>query len=115
VSTETSANANLDVQKAEIDAAVAQASRFSSVCNVWAPMYRQATVTSIAEALSGAPGSSSTARATFDVAYASLLAAWKSFAASDSAGRPIVLIGHSQGSGSSSTSSRPRSITTRRF
>ncbi|MDR3651274.1 MAG: DUF3089 domain-containing protein, partial [Acidimicrobiales bacterium] len=43
VSTEPGPNANLAIQPAEVDAAVAQASQFSQVCKVWAPMYRQAT------------------------------------------------------------------------
>ena len=49
VSTEQGDNANLAVQPAEIDAAAAQASQFSQVCNVWAPMYRQVTKVGAAE------------------------------------------------------------------
>ena len=44
VSTEQTNNANLAVQPAELAVAASQASRFSQVCRVWAPMYRQATV-----------------------------------------------------------------------
>ena len=50
VSTEPGVNADLAVQPAEQAAAVVQASRFSQHCTVWAPMYRQVTVTGLAAA-----------------------------------------------------------------
>jgi len=87
VSTESGANANLTVQPAEISVAEQQASRFSSVCRVWAPMYRQVTVGGLFTA--GVSG--------LDVAYQSLLADWRYYLAHDNDGRPIVFIGHSQG------------------
>ena len=90
VSTQHTDNANLKVQKTEIAAAIAQASRFSQVCRVWAPMYRQRTVGSLAKGLGGDP--------TADlVAYQSLLSGWKDYLAHDNDGRPIIFIGHSQG------------------
>ena len=92
VSTETGPNADLQVQSNERAVAQAQASRFSTLCRVWAPMYRQETLpallTSSAAATVKAEG----------VAYASLLAAWKDYLAHDNDGRPIIFIGHSQGS-----------------
>ena len=90
VSTQPTDNANLEVQAAEVAAAVAQASRFSQVCRVWAPMYRQRTTVSLEKGLGGDPSAD-------DVAYASLLAGWKDYLAHDNHGRPIVFIGHSQG------------------
>jgi hypothetical protein len=98
VSDQKTANANLTVQKAEIGAAIAQASQFSQVCTVWAPMYRQATSASVKIGLSRASGAESTLRSTFTVAYNSLLSAWNDFLAHDDHDRPIILIGHSQGS-----------------
>ena len=47
VSTQPTANANLTMDPQETAVAVAQASRFSQVCNVYAPMYRQLTVAGI--------------------------------------------------------------------
>lgn len=96
VSTEHRANANLTVQTNETGVAVDEASLFSQVCTVWAPMYRQAT----AQAVAGlaARHVSTTLLKAERVAYASLLRAWKSFVAHDDRGRPIILIGHSQGS-----------------
>jgi hypothetical protein len=90
VSTEPMDNADLTVQPAESAAAVAQASRFSQVCRVWAPMYRQRTESSLAKGL----GSDPTADA---VAYASVLSAWKDYLAHDNDGHPVIFIGHSQG------------------
>jgi len=90
VSTQPSDNANLRVQKAEIAAAISQASRFSQVCRVWAPMYRQRTEESLAKGLGGDPTAD-------EVAYQSLLSGWKDYLAHDNHGRPIIFIGHSQG------------------
>jgi DUF3089 family protein len=90
VSTQPRDNANLTVQKAEIAAAVSQASRFSQVCRVWAPMYRQRTEESLAKGLGGDPTAD-------EVAYQSLLSGWKDYLAHDNDGRPVIFIGHSQG------------------
>jgi Protein of unknown function (DUF3089) len=46
-STESPVNADLVVRPAEISVAMAQTARFSQVCDVWAPMYRQITVHAI--------------------------------------------------------------------
>ncbi len=91
VSPEPSANADLRVQPAETQAAQAQASRFSQVCDVWAPMYRQVTLSGLVK---GIAGRDSRAEAT---AYGSLLAGWRDFLAHHDDGKPIVLLGHSQG------------------
>jgi len=90
VSTESGTNADLTVQPAETAAAFAQASRFSQVCNVWAPMYRQVTSGALAKGLATNPAAVATA-------YGSLLSAWKDYLAHDNHGRPIVFLGHSQG------------------
>jgi hypothetical protein len=89
VSTEKTKNADLKIQPAEIAAAVAQASRFSQVCRVWAPMYRQVTVAGLFSA-----GQTLTAN---NEAYDSLLSGWKDYLAHDNHGRPVIFIGHSQG------------------
>jgi hypothetical protein len=87
VSGQTTANANLEVQPVETVTAEEQASRFSQVCRVWAPMYRQRTVASL---FKNQPGAN-------QVAYDSVLAGWKDYLAHDNDGRPIIFIGHSQG------------------
>ena len=87
VSTQPGPNSDLTIEPAERTVAQAQASRFSSVCNVWAPMYRQVTVSS----LGSGP-------VTARVAYDSLHAGWEDYLQHDNDGRPIVFLGHSQGS-----------------
>ena len=90
VSAEPSLNSDLAIQKEETDIAIEQASRFSSVCNVWAPMYRQATKAALGD------GEACTSQV-IATAYDSLLAAWKDYLAHDNHGHPVVFIGHSQG------------------
>jgi len=94
VSTEATVNADLSIQPAETDAAVEQASRFSTVCRVWAPMYRQETLSSLDRALQ--TGNARPAAAE-EIAYESLFSAFDDYLAHHNDGRPIVFIGHSQG------------------
>jgi hypothetical protein len=89
-SRETSDNADLRVQPAEREVAEAQASPFSQVCRVWAPMYRQATERALVSGAAFEPSVIATA-------YSSLLSAWRDYLAHDNHGRPVVFIGHSQG------------------
>ncbi len=74
----------------ESDIAVGQASQFSTVCNVWAPMYRQATQAALGDGEAFTPEVIATA-------YNSLLAAWNDYLAHDNHGRPVIFVGHSQG------------------
>ncbi len=90
VSTQHTDNADLRVQPAEVGAAEAQASPFSQVCRVRAPMYRQRTETSLAKGLGNDPTAD-------EVAYQSLLSGWNDYLEHDNDGRPVVFIGHSQG------------------
>ena len=71
-------------------AAVAQASRFSQVCNVWAPTYRQRTSASLNKGLGNDPTADR-------ISYDSLLTGWQDYLAHDNDGRPVIFIGHSQG------------------
>jgi Protein of unknown function (DUF3089) len=87
VSSEKGPNTDLTIRPNEIAAARAQASRFSSVCRVWAPMYRQVTVSAL---FSGG-------LAALNTAYDSLSSDWQYYLQHVNAGRPFILIGHSQG------------------
>ncbi|HEY4346009.1 MAG TPA: DUF3089 domain-containing protein [Gaiellaceae bacterium] len=85
VSEEHRGNATLTVEPAERETAITQAARFSHVCRVYAPLYRQTT--GYRDKYHGNPA----------LAYADVLAAWKDYLAHDNHGRGVVLIGHSQG------------------
>lgn len=67
-----------------------QAGRFSSLCRVYAPVYRQITMDGFA-----APD----AAEMLDTAYADVSDAFRHYLANDNQGRPFVVLGHSQGSG----------------
>jgi hypothetical protein len=102
VSTQPTPNANLTIDPQETAVAIAQASRFSQVCNVYAPMYRQLTVSAIGGGGGGGGGSASGSGrgggANLNLAYGDVLAAWKYYLAHYNQGRGVAFIGHSQGS-----------------
>ncbi len=72
----------------------AQFARFASKCRVYAPMYRQITLTALRSAIAGSPMPMDRA-----MAYNDVLDAWNYYLEHDNKGRGVVLIGHSQGSG----------------
>jgi hypothetical protein len=90
VSEQSATNANLEIEANEIDVAVAQVSRFSQVCRVFAPMYRQLTLKAINEPATITPGDELTA-------YIDVVGAFEEYLSTRNKGRPFVLIGHSQG------------------
>jgi hypothetical protein len=90
VSVEHSTNADTAAGLLEITSAVAQASPFSQLCRVWAPLYRQRTVVSFNEGLASYPAADV-------VAFESVLSAWQEYLSRFNDGRPIIFIGHSQG------------------
>jgi hypothetical protein len=81
-------------ENAEIFVARQQAARLGSVCRVFAPVYRQVTLTALLAGLGGNPIPVDSA-----LADADLLDAWKHYVANDNEGRGVVLMGHSQGAG----------------
>lgn len=82
-------NANLDVDPQETSIAELEASPFSQVCRVFAPIYREGT--------GDAKGSSAEDNES-RIAYDSVVSAWNDYLAHYNDGRGIVLIGHSEGS-----------------
>ncbi len=94
VSGQTTLNANLNIDPEEKAIAVAQAARFSTVCKVYAPMYRQLTLSAIN---SGAGSDPAALAAAAELAYGDVLSAWQDYLAHYNNGRGVVLIGHSQG------------------
>lgn len=83
-------NAPLVATAAEVRTARAQVGRFSSVCRVFAPVYRQITVNAL---LTGRYGD----RAGRALSHADVVSAWHDYL-NRNPGRRFVLIGHSQGS-----------------
>lgn len=71
--------------------ALYQAARFSQVCRVFAPVYRQRTVASI-----GTPTGPRGERRP-DIAYADVREAWRAYLRRRDKRRGVVLVGHSQG------------------
>jgi hypothetical protein len=71
-----------------------QAARLGSVCRVFAPVYRQITLTALTARLGGLVVPNDPA-----LAYADVVDAWRHYVANDNQGRGVILIGHSQGAG----------------
>jgi hypothetical protein len=93
ISQDRSANSDLVAgEDEEIFATLSQAARFGSVCDVYAPVYRQITLASLFGEVAAADGVYPA-----EVAYSDVLDAFEHYIANDSAGRGFVLIGHSQG------------------
>jgi len=98
VSGQTTTNADLTIDPEQKAVANSHASRFSQVCKVYAPMYRQLTLAAInaVPAPEGEQPQGDT-EASRDIAYADVLSAWQDYLAHYNNGRGVVLIGHSQG------------------
>ena len=87
-------NAPIAATADELGAARNQLARFASVCRPFAPLYRQVTREGLRKVIDHVEF----AVGPRIIAYADVLAAWKSYLAHDNGGRGFVLIGHSQGS-----------------
>ncbi len=95
VSLDPGANATMKVEPAETKAVLHQFARFGSKCRLYAPVYRQITLTALTAMMMGRPP----ANANWNLAYEDVQNAWAEYLAHDNHGRGVVLIGHSQGSG----------------
>jgi hypothetical protein len=69
----------------EVGVVEAQLAQLGSVCRLWAPLYRQVTLSGLGS------------EADREVAYGDVRDAFFHWLANDSDGRPFVLVGHSQG------------------
>jgi Protein of unknown function (DUF3089) len=94
VSTDTGGNSDMNAGAEENGVVRAQLARFASQCRVFAPLYRQATLTALRAATTGSPIAVDRA-----LGYNDVLDAWNHYLQKDNNGRGVVLIGHSQGSG----------------
>jgi hypothetical protein len=93
VSLDTTPNSDLVPGMEEKNVVMAQAARFASQCRVFAPMYRQVTLTALRASLAGMPN-----MADQTLGYKDVLAAFRSYLKNDNGGRGFVLLSHSQGS-----------------
>ncbi len=91
VSTQPTTLSNRQIDPAEQSVALDQAARYSQYCRVYAPMYRQVTVTALDHGNTESP-------AQLKIPVSDVTAAFKLYLRKDNHGRPFVLIGHSQGS-----------------
>jgi hypothetical protein len=94
VSTDPGGNSDMNAGPEENGVVRSQLARFASQCRVYAPLYRQATLTALRAATTGSPIAVDRA-----LGYNDVLDSWNHYLQHDNNGRGVVLIGHSQGSG----------------
>jgi DUF3089 family protein len=90
VSDDKGTNSDLSIDPEERSIALYQAARYGLHCRVFAPMYRQLTLSAI--------GATSIPPEAQQLAYDDVLSAWRTYLRKYNHGRGVVLIGHSQGS-----------------
>jgi hypothetical protein len=95
VSNDPGASSDMVRGPEELGVVKAQFARLGAKCRLYAPMYRQFTLTALRELVSGRPTPGAW-RAT-ERAYQDVADAWAYYLAHDNRGRGVVLVGHSQG------------------
>ena len=93
VSNDPTGNSDMVPGSEELGVIRAQFARFGSQCRVYAPLYRQVTLTALRAFLAGR-----TMAIDLALGYNDVLNAWNYYLEHDNQGRGVVLIGHSQGS-----------------
>jgi hypothetical protein len=96
VSRDPGVNATMAIEPQEQYVVELQFARFAAKCRLFAPMYRQHTLTALMSDMTAKPMPEGDSR---KIAYNDVLDAWNAYLAHDNHGRGVVLIGHSQGSG----------------
>jgi hypothetical protein len=81
----------------EINVVKAQFARLGARCRLYAPLYRQFTLTALRARQAGKPLPPGPPAGT--TSYDDVLDSWNYYLQHDNAGRGVVLVGHSQGSG----------------
>jgi hypothetical protein len=95
ISRDETTNSDMDASPEEEGfAALNQVARLGETCRVFAPVYRQTTLTALSGAVSGGGGLPAEAG---EMAYGDVLDAWEHYLATDNEGRGVILVGHSQG------------------
>ncbi|MDB5442476.1 MAG: hypothetical protein JWP73_852 [Phenylobacterium sp.] len=99
VSNDPGVVSDMDAGPEELGVVKAQLARFGSKCRIYAPLYRQFTLTALRAGILGKPLPGATDPAMRQVGYNDVVDAWNWYLAHENHGRGVVLIGHSQGSG----------------
>lgn len=99
VSNDPGAVSDMDAGPEELNVVKAQLARFGSKCRIYAPLYRQFTLTALRAGILGKPVPGSSDPQARQVGYNDVVDAWNWYLANANKGRGVVLIGHSQGSG----------------
>ena len=94
VSTDPTPNSDMNAGQEEKSVIVHQFARFGSQCKLYAPLYRQVTLTALRSNMAGKPMAVDRA-----LGYNDVVDAWNYYLEHHNKGRGVVLIGHSQGSG----------------
>src|SRR5580698_5643841 len=91
----------MKIEPEETNVVVQQAARLGAKCRLYAPMYRQFTLTALTYFMMHPlpPAAMAGAMARPQVGYDDVKDAWNYYLAHENHGRGVVLVGHSQGSG----------------
>ena len=95
VSNDPGVLSTMKVEAEETRVVAQQFARFGKSCRLYAPMYRQFTLTALRAAMAG--GAPAAPRPI--TPFTDIQDAWRYYVAHENHGRGVVLIGHSQGSG----------------
>lgn len=96
ISRDPGATATMAIEPEERLVVEQQFARFGARCRLYAPVYRQHTLTALIGGMLGHPVAEGDSR---KIAFGDVLDAWNEYLAHDNHGRGVVLVGHSQGSG----------------
>jgi hypothetical protein len=89
VSSDSGGNSDLEAGELELSTTFGQVALYSRFCRIFAPVYRQYTISSIfSDAVEG----------DLELAYGDVVDSFKQYMASENNGRGFILVGHSQGS-----------------
>ena len=97
-SADVGANSDFRAGPQEIETTISQAARYREVCRVYAPVYRQRTLTVLAlNVVAGQVLPFELGPNASENAYVDVLDAFRQYIAEENQGRGYILIGHSQG------------------